>query len=188
MACVLVALAGCVSRLSQFKSQGLEDLVSCRFDTEAAEVMDSSHISDVRSKSLKKVTPEFAAQFADHAAKDFSRPRDELSIFGAKVHGIFFFSMHGAGFFSALVEGNMEKVKAEMETQYGLKFSVYNNPQEPTYASSKMLLKNGISMRDFVIEQEIETRAYIQVAKKTPSLLMISCAFELVPAIPKNAR
>lgn len=140
----LVALTGCVSPLSKSRSQGLEELVTCRFGGEAAEEMNASYDSKnsvVRSKSYEKVAPELAEQFVtehegmfgDHYVRSFWRPINTLTIYEAKVRGILFFFMHGSFIFAAIAEGDFNEVKFEIDAKSGLIFAASDNVEGSVY-------------------------------------------------------
>lgn len=177
----LIVLSACANRSPEFKSQGLEDLVSCQFDTEAAEVMDSSHITQIRARTLEEVGPEIFGPFDDQygLVKAFSRPRVELTIFGAQVHGVFLFTMHGSAMFSAVAEGDVDETRSAIENHSGLVFASVDEHTELAFLSPEIVLEKGISMRDFAFEKEIKARSSIVVSRKMPSLFVVGCNMTL---------
>jgi hypothetical protein len=178
LAGVVAALSACVTTPPDPRSAGLEDIVTCRLDTPEAGNVYANYVADVRSGSLEKVGPETVSAYAAFGkVTDFHRPKRKRSLFGVEVGGMLFGGMHGSVVLLVLARGSLAEVRPRIEAHGGFVFKADESMPSRQYISGERLFKDGISLGDMNIAQEIQARSMIQVTPETPDRFILGCGF-----------
>lgn len=181
LALVSVCFSGC-SASTAVTSEGLEDLVACRFDSKAAAESLKGYTIDYRPGLRRNVGMDIVNAFGGELSEYHYRPDPGTFVFGSEAKGIFLWAWHGAFYFSILAKGDWRDVKYKFEKRGVLKLQRTSEPLEhplkPSFIAHKSdqkTYKNVPSLRIFPDIDKFTTHATLSWDAAADNSIALGC-------------
>lgn len=175
----LAVFAVCQTAVAKPRTTGLEDLVTCRLNSHAAELAFTGFLSGIRSGAIR----------TSKEREGFYRPSEITTVFGVEVEDMMFGGMHGTGGFMVRVRGDVDMMRARIKEKLGLqynksKIAASGTHRRAFYVDDVIRFKDGIALGPLTSVEEVKAiPSLLDFDGDKTGLIIVGCSLIFMDSI-----